>query len=109
MGVEPVEAVDGRKGLPEDASLTAKTQYQMQNRIGITDHMVLNTPEAVANFMSHRRCWQRVVDANWDVALIFEDDACPDASMRQWLESDGRRLLRDTAKHPAVLPCALPR
>lgn len=31
-------------------------------------------PEEVGCFLSHRTCWQRIVDEGWDHALIVEDD-----------------------------------
>lgn len=32
------------------------------------------SPGEVGCFLSHRQCWQRVVDEGWDYALIVEDD-----------------------------------
>ena len=31
-------------------------------------------PGEVGCFLSHRKCWQRIVDEGWDYALIVEDD-----------------------------------
>lgn len=32
------------------------------------------SPGEIGCFLSHRRCWQRIVKAGWDYALIVEDD-----------------------------------
>lgn len=36
-------------------------------------------PGEIGCFLSHRRCWQRIVAANWDYALIVEDDLALEA------------------------------
>lgn len=38
-------------------------------------------PGEIGCFLSHRRCWKRILDAGWDAALIAEDDLeiAPDA------------------------------
>ena len=99
-----VEAVDGRLGRLSlmDAPLTPYTRYGLLHRIEISNPKTLNTTEAVAIFMSHRRCWQRVIDSQWDAALIFEDDACPHTSMQNWLEQEGRRLWENPEKMHAL-------
>ncbi len=37
------------------------------------------SPGEVGCFLSHRRCWQHIVDAGWDHGLIVEDDLALDA------------------------------
>ncbi|MEP0154135.1 MAG: glycosyltransferase family 25 protein [Pseudophaeobacter sp.] len=39
------------------------------------------SPGEIGCFLSHRRCWQRIVDAGWDYALIVEDDLALDHSL----------------------------
>jgi GR25 family glycosyltransferase involved in LPS biosynthesis len=31
-------------------------------------------PAEIGVFLSHRKCWQKIVDAGWDYAIIVEDD-----------------------------------
>ena len=35
-------------------------------------------PAEIGVFLSHRRCWQRILDEGWDYALIAEDDLAVD-------------------------------
>jgi glycosyl transferase family 25 len=42
-------------------------------------------PGEVGCFLSHRRCWQRIVDSDWGYALIVEDDLALDPP--QWDEA----------------------
>ncbi len=41
------------------------------------------SPGEVGCFLSHRRCWQHIVDADWDYALIVEDDLALDPPLWQ--------------------------
>lgn len=43
------------------------------------------SPGEVGCFLSHRRCWQRIVDSDWEYALIVEDDLALDPP--QWAEA----------------------
>lgn len=38
-------------------------------------------PGEIGCFLSHRACWQRIVDENADHALIVEDDMAPDPAL----------------------------
>lgn len=64
---EIVSAVDGKNetfdAAPFYKRLTMKPTYPF----------VLRDAE-VATFLSHRKCWQRIIDANIDAGLILEDD-----------------------------------
>mgnify|MGYP000002478680 CR=1 FL=1 len=39
------------------------------------------SPGELGCFLSHRRCWQRIIDAGWDYALIVEDDLSLDPEL----------------------------
>lgn len=65
---EVVEAIDGRDptqiaGVRLQAGDLHRPNYPFDLR-----------PAEIGVFQSHRFCWQRVVDENWDYALIVEDD-----------------------------------
>ena len=77
--VERVEAVDGHPGRLrlEDVDVTPRTRYGIEKRLDIADKESLPCMEAVANFLSHRACWNRILDSKWPAAIIMEDDACP--------------------------------
>jgi GR25 family glycosyltransferase involved in LPS biosynthesis len=64
---EVVSAVDGR-GEDFDAS-----SFYNRSINKPTYPFTLRTAE-VATFLSHRKCWQRIVSEEIDVALILEDD-----------------------------------
>ena len=71
---EVVSAVDGKNetfdAAPFYRRLTLKPTYPFALR-----------DAEVATFLSHRKCWQRIVDAGIDAGLILEDDvvlAAPD-------------------------------
>jgi GR25 family glycosyltransferase involved in LPS biosynthesis len=67
-----VEAVNGRDVVARNAmSLRPGDLYAPSYpfRLG---------PGEVGCFLSHRRCWQRIVDSDWDYALIVEDDLALD-------------------------------
>lgn len=36
-------------------------------------------PAEIGVFLSHRKCWQRIVESGWDYALIVEDDLAVEA------------------------------
>ncbi|WP_136658632.1 glycosyltransferase family 25 protein [Nitratireductor sp. XY-223] len=38
-------------------------------------------PAEIGCFLSHRRCWRRIVDDELDYGLVFEDDAALDAAV----------------------------
>lgn len=76
---EVLEAVDGR--LPE-------VQAAVDVRPG--DLFQPHYPFAIAGgeigcFLSHRKAWQKIVDAGWDAALIVEDDLEIDPDKRDAL------------------------
>ena len=63
-----VEAVNGRdpeqiKNVEIHAGNLLKPRYPFAMR-----------PAEIGVFESHRKCWQYIVDAGWDYALIVEDD-----------------------------------
>jgi glycosyl transferase family 25 len=63
-----VEAVNGRDVVARNAMSVRPGDLHAPSypfRLG---------PGEVGCFLSHRRCWQRIVDSDWDYALIVEDD-----------------------------------
>ncbi|MDK3019896.1 glycosyltransferase family 25 protein [Pseudodonghicola flavimaris] len=63
-----IEAVDGRDpgaiaGVRTAPGNLYRPQYPFPLR-----------PAEIGVFLSHRRCWQRILDEGWDYALIAEDD-----------------------------------
>jgi GR25 family glycosyltransferase involved in LPS biosynthesis len=63
------------------------------------------SPGEIGCFLSHRRCWQRIIDAGWDYALIVEDDLAldpktwPDALALVLQQADENSFIRLPAKH----------
>ena len=102
---EVMNAVDGRQSRLDlrDVPLTTNARYSLLQRERICQRRMLNSPEAVATFLSHRACWRRVVDARWPAALIFEDDACPQPAWRGWVEGAGMRLAERAGDWDCVL------
>lgn len=68
MPADIVHAVDGHSLSPEEVS-----QYYARNRHEPRYPFELKRGE-VGCFLSHRKCWRRIVDENLDAALILEDD-----------------------------------
>lgn len=63
-----VEAVDGRaEGAAKDVTLCPGDLHQPAYPFDLL-------PGEVGCFLSHRKCWQRILDEGWDYALIVEDD-----------------------------------
>ena len=89
LQVTRVVAVDGRHGRLSlhQVPLTPYTRFSLQHRLNVCDKHVLNTPEAVANLMSHRRCWQTILDRRYPLALVLEDDDCPSRELAHWLRT----------------------
>lgn len=69
-----VEAVDGRD--PEqiaDVSVHSGDLFQPAYPFALR-------PTEIGVFLSHRKCWQMIIDQGWDAALIVEDDLRVDAA-----------------------------
>ena len=64
---EIVSAVDGKSETFDSAT------FYKRSMIKPTYPFVLRDAE-VATFLSHRKCWQRIVDKDIDAGLIVEDD-----------------------------------
>ena len=62
-----VDAVDARLLTLNDLSRTKLKQFEPAYPFAIT-------PGEIACFLSHRACWQRIVDENLDAGFIVEDD-----------------------------------
>lgn len=77
---EIISAIDGN-------TLSQQQAAQYTPRM-IQPHMPGNLRLAeVATFLSHRKCWQRIVDDGLEAALIFEDDvAAPDTDFHNAVE-----------------------
>lgn len=93
-GAEVLEAVDGH--LPE-------VQATVDVRPGTLFKPRYPFPIAggeIGCFLSHRKAWQRIVDAGWDAALIVEDDLEIDPARRDALlrllerHADPERFIR---------------
>lgn len=65
---EVIEAVDGR--LP-DAQVNTKTYAGTLHK---PNYPFPLSGGEIGCFLSHRKCWQRIIDAKWPAALIVEDD-----------------------------------
>ena len=66
---EIVDAVDGKKlSAREIASVYQREMYRPRYPFKLR-------PAEIGCFLSHRKCWQKIVDENLDYGLIFEDDA----------------------------------
>lgn len=65
---ELVEAVDGR-----DAAQIADVE-QFPGDLHSPKYPFALRPAEIGVFQSHRKCWQRIVDEDWEYALIAEDD-----------------------------------
>ena len=65
---EVIDAVDGK-------TLAAETIEAVYRRLLHKPHYPFELRIAeIACFLSHRKCWQSIVDQNLDAALILEDD-----------------------------------
>ena len=76
-----VDAVDGRKGLPEDADFD---RGAMRRRLG----REMSDCE-VATALSHRNACERLLEGSASHAVILEDDAIPSADLPGFLEAGG--------------------
>ena len=65
---EVVEAVDGR-----DPAQIGAVRWRDGDLFRPHYPFALR-PAEIGVFQSHRRCWQRIVEAGWDYGLIAEDD-----------------------------------
>ena len=70
---EVIEAVNGRAVAADLAEILYPGDQHEPN------YPFPLSPGEVGCFLSHRRCWQRIVDADWDYALIVEDDLALDS------------------------------
>ena len=92
--IRRVDAIDGRNGnlSPAEADLSTRSHYFVLNRPQLPDIMTLHSLEAIGNFMSHQRCWQRMVTEDIAVGIVCEDDVSPRPELKGWLERDGSAL-----------------
>lgn len=65
-----IDAIDGRSGRSETAEIS--TAYRPMAKRPSYPFPLRQTE--IATFLSHRKCWQYIVDNNLPAALIFEDD-----------------------------------
>nr|WP_122074308.1 glycosyltransferase family 25 protein [Pseudophaeobacter sp. EL27] len=65
---EVIEAVNGRAVAADLAEILHPGDLHRPN------YPFPLSPGEIGCFLSHRRCWQRIIDADWDYALIVEDD-----------------------------------
>lgn len=65
-----IDAIDGRSGRFETAEIN--TAYRPMAQRPYYPFPLRQTE--IATFLSHRKCWQYIVDNNLSGALIFEDD-----------------------------------
>lgn len=70
---EVMEAVNGREVVAQGAQSLRKGDLHQPH------YPFPLSPGEVGCFLSHRRCWQHIVDAGWDYALIVEDDLALEA------------------------------
>ncbi|MEP2716139.1 glycosyltransferase family 25 protein [Pseudophaeobacter sp.] len=73
---EVVEAVNGRAVATDHADILHPGDLH-------SPHYPFSplSPGEIGCFLSHRRCWQRIIDENWDYALIVEDDLALEADV----------------------------
>lgn len=72
VNAEIVDAVDGQQ-----LSSSAMAAVYRQDRF-FPRYPFLLRPTEIGCFLSHRRCWRRIVDQNLTYGLVFEDDASLD-------------------------------
>lgn len=72
---ELIEAVNGRDPAQVAAMPTAPGNLHRPH------YPFPLAPGEIGCFLSHRRCWQKIVDGQLDYALIVEDDAAIDAAV----------------------------
>lgn len=70
---EVIEAVNGRKVAADHAEILRPGDLHQP------PYPFALGPGEIGCFLSHRRCWQRIIDTGWDYALIVEDDLALDA------------------------------
>lgn len=79
LAFERVEAVDAGR----------LTQGDIQRHVAGTGRWGSMTVGEVACFLSHRRCWQRIAEADGPHGLVLEDDVVPGAAVGALLSQDG--------------------
>lgn len=67
-GAEVAEAVNGREAVAHNQHPLRKGDMHAPR------YPFPLSPGEVGCFLSHRACWQRIIDETWDYALIVEDD-----------------------------------
>lgn len=70
LSFERIQAFDGKSFNPSDIE-SIKPNLLSLNKIWFPYHLI-NTEYAC--FLSHRKCWERLLDSTEDYAVILEDD-----------------------------------
>lgn len=83
IGFERIEAFDG-SNLSDDEYNSLTYPYNHQCRVRFTREL---TKGEVGCFISHRKCWQKLVNSNEDYAVILEDDLHISDEAKQFLEN----------------------
>lgn len=63
------------------------------------------TPTMIGCFLSHRRCWQIIVERGWECAIVLEDDARPVPGFRSVVERAMEEVPGDY--HVLLLGCMM--
>ena len=83
IGFERIEAFDG-SNLSDDEYNSLTYPYNHPCRVRFTREL---TKGEVGCFISHRKCWQKLVNSNEDYAVILEDDLHISDEAKQFLEN----------------------
>lgn len=76
---ERVDAVDGRLLLPEEIAEKTRLHYKLGRKMA---------PGEVGCFLSHRKCWEALLQSNEKYALVMEDDLLLSERSSKFMQSD---------------------
>lgn len=84
---------------------TVQAHWNIQNRIRLCDTNMLESVQALACTLSHRRAWQRFLDVadDYDAAFVIEDDVCFRPQFRSVLCEDLTPLFKQPERWDLLL------
>ncbi len=82
---ERISAVDGRK---LSRAQREQITYPLCNKKAYIRFTRTLSPGEIGTFLSHRKCWQMLLDSQEDRAIIMEDDCVLSDRAAQYLQTD---------------------
>lgn len=72
--IQRISAIDGRKVDTNKINLTWYTKYLLKKPQNRCAHEQLNTLGGIGCYLSHIKCWKKLINSKYEGAFIFEDD-----------------------------------